>query len=56
LVASILSMVGILIAMFILNPWLALATLLVVPIMLWFTDFVAKDLYKINISLTSKIW
>jgi len=42
LVASILSMVGILIAMFILNPWLALATLLVVPIMLWFTDFVAK--------------
>ena len=42
LVASILSMVGILIAMFILNSWLALATLLVVPIMLWFTDFVAK--------------
>ncbi|HEX9018336.1 MAG TPA: ABC transporter ATP-binding protein, partial [Anaerolineaceae bacterium] len=42
LLASILSLVGILIAMFVLNPWLALATLLVVPIMLWFTEFVAK--------------
>jgi ATP-binding cassette, subfamily B, multidrug efflux pump len=27
--------------MFVLNPWLALASLLVVPIMLWFTQFVA---------------
>jgi ATP-binding cassette subfamily B protein len=42
LVASVLSLVGILIAMFVLNPWLALATLLVVPIMIWFTNFVAK--------------
>lgn len=42
LIASVLSLGGILIAMFILNPWLALATLLVVPIMLWFTEFVAK--------------
>ncbi len=42
LIASVLSMLGILIAMFVLNPWLALATLLVVPIMLWFTEFVAK--------------
>ncbi|HTP10330.1 MAG TPA: ABC transporter ATP-binding protein, partial [Anaerolineae bacterium] len=42
LVASGLSLVGILIAMFILNAWLALATLLVVPIMLWFTEFVAR--------------
>jgi ATP-binding cassette subfamily B protein len=42
LIASILTMVGILIAMFLLNPWLALSTLLVVPIMLWFTEFVAK--------------
>jgi ATP-binding cassette subfamily B protein len=42
LIASILSMVGIIIAMFILNAWLALASLLVVPIMLWFTEFVAK--------------
>jgi len=42
LVASVLSLAGILIAMFVLNAWLALATLLVVPIMLWFTDFVAK--------------
>jgi ATP-binding cassette subfamily B protein len=42
LVASVLSMVGIVIAMFILNAWLALASLLVVPIMFWFTNFVAK--------------
>ena len=42
LIASVLSMLGILIAMFILNPWLALATLVVVPIMLWFTNFVAQ--------------
>ena len=42
LVASVLSMLGILIAMFVLNPWLALASVLVVPIMVWFTQFVAK--------------
>jgi ATP-binding cassette subfamily B protein len=42
LVASVLSLVGILIAMFVLNPWLALSALLVVPIMLWFTQFVAR--------------
>jgi ATP-binding cassette subfamily B protein len=42
LIASVLSMGGILVAMFILNPWLALASLIVVPIMLWFTEFVAK--------------
>jgi ATP-binding cassette, subfamily B, multidrug efflux pump len=42
LVASVLTLVGILIAMFVLNPWLALATVLVVPIMVWFTEFVAK--------------
>jgi ATP-binding cassette, subfamily B, multidrug efflux pump len=42
LLASVLSLVGILIAMFILNPWLALATLVVVPIMIWFTEFVAR--------------
>ncbi len=40
--ASILTLVGILIAMFVLNYWLALASLLVVPIMFWFTGFVAK--------------
>ena len=28
--------------MFVLNLWLALATLLVVPIMFWFTEFVAR--------------
>ena len=42
LLASVLTMVGILITMFILDRWLALASLLVVPIMFWFTQFVAK--------------
>ncbi len=42
LIASVLTMLGILVAMFALNHWLALASLLVVPIMLWFTRFVAK--------------
>jgi ATP-binding cassette subfamily B protein len=42
LISSALSMGGIVIAMFILNPWLALGSLLVLPIMLWFTQFVAK--------------
>jgi ATP-binding cassette subfamily B protein len=42
LLASVLSLAGILIAMFVLDKWLALASLLVVPIMFWFTQFVAK--------------
>jgi len=42
LVASVLSLVGIVIAMFVLNAWLALAALLVVPIMFWFTQFIAR--------------
>ena len=42
LLASVLSLAGILIAMFILDAWLALASLLVVPIMFWFTNFVAR--------------
>ncbi len=42
LVASVLTMVGILVAMFVLNPWLALATLVVIPIMVWFAEFVAR--------------
>jgi len=42
LVASVLSLVGIVIAMFVLNPWLALSALLVLPIMFWFTQFVAR--------------
>ncbi|MCL7454776.1 MAG: ABC transporter ATP-binding protein/permease, partial [Anaerolineae bacterium] len=42
LFASVLSMAGILIAMFVLNVWLALASVLVVPIMFWFTNFVAR--------------
>lgn len=42
LVASVLSLVGILVAMFVLNFWLALASVIVVPIMFWFTNFVAR--------------
>ena len=42
LLASVLSMLGILITMFILDFWLALASLIVVPIMFWFTNFVAR--------------
>jgi len=42
LLASVLSMVGIIIAMFALDVWLALASLIVLPIMFWFTNFVAR--------------
>jgi ATP-binding cassette, subfamily B, multidrug efflux pump len=42
LLASVLSLGGILIAMFVLDKWLALASLLVVPIMFLFTEFVAR--------------
>lgn len=42
LVASMLTMFGILVAMFLLNHWLALVTLIVIPLMFWFTQFVAK--------------
>jgi ATP-binding cassette subfamily B protein len=41
LVASTLSMVGILVAMFVLDRWLALASLVVVPLMIGFTRWVA---------------
>ncbi len=42
LLASVLSMVGIVIAMFVLDRWLALTALLVVPLMLGFAEFVAR--------------
>jgi ATP-binding cassette subfamily B multidrug efflux pump len=42
LLASVLSMAGILAAMFVLDAWLALAALLVVPILFGFTRFVAR--------------
>lgn len=42
LFASVLSLGGILIAMFVLNFWLALASVIVVPIMFWFTGFIAR--------------
>lgn len=42
LFANVLTLVGIIIAMFALDVWLALASLVVVPLTLWFTTFVAK--------------
>ncbi|MEZ4386132.1 MAG: ABC transporter ATP-binding protein [Candidatus Krumholzibacteriia bacterium] len=42
LVASTLSMLGIVITMFVLNAWLALAALVVLPLMFGFTEFVAR--------------
>jgi ATP-binding cassette subfamily B multidrug efflux pump len=42
LLAGVLSMIGILAAMFVLDKWLALASILVVPIMFGFTEFVAR--------------
>ncbi len=42
LLASVLSLIGIVIAMFLLDVWLALASILVVPIMFVFTEFVAR--------------
>jgi ATP-binding cassette subfamily B multidrug efflux pump len=41
-VASVMSMAGTLIAMFLLNFWLALASVVMVPLMFWFATFVAK--------------
>ncbi len=46
LVASVLSLIGIMAAMFLLDRWLALTALLVIPIMLWFTQFVARNTRK----------
>ena len=42
LLAGVLSLIGILVAMFVLDVWLALASFLVVPIMFAFTEFVAR--------------
>lgn len=42
LLAGGLTLVGILVTMFVLNAWLALASVLVVPLTLWFTAFVAR--------------
>jgi ATP-binding cassette, subfamily B, multidrug efflux pump len=46
LLASTLSLVGILVAMFLLNFWLALAAIIVVPIMFWSTDRIARSTRK----------
>ena len=42
LLASILSLVGIIVAMFLLDAWLTLIALLVIPLMFWVTQFVAR--------------
>jgi len=42
LVASVLSMAGIVVAMFVLDQWLALASVVVLPIMFGFAEFVAR--------------
>jgi ATP-binding cassette, subfamily B, multidrug efflux pump len=42
LIASSLTLVGILVAMFVLNRWLAMAAVVVVPLMFWFTNFIAR--------------
>jgi len=42
LLSSVLLMAGILITMFIINLWLALASVVVVPLMLWFAEWIAR--------------
>jgi ATP-binding cassette subfamily B protein len=42
LFSSVLTLIGILVAMFLLNHWLALVSLLVAPLMFWFTGFIAR--------------
>jgi len=42
LIASVITMAGILISMFVLNHWLALASLIVMPVIWWFTHFVSR--------------
>ncbi len=42
LMASVLSLVGILLAMFVLNFWLALASVVVVPLIFWATNLIAR--------------
>ena len=42
LLSGVLTLIGILVAMFVLNHWLALASLFVVPLTFWFTSFVAR--------------
>ena len=42
MLGSVLSLVGFVVAMFVLNFWLAMASVIVVPIMIWFTNFIAR--------------
>lgn len=42
LLAGVLTLSGILVTMFVLDVWLALTSLLVAPVMFWFTGFVAR--------------
>ena len=42
MLASIISLAGIIVAMFMLDAWLAMTSLLVIPLLFWFTQFVAR--------------
>ena len=42
LISGLLSLVGIIVMMFVLNVWLALASMIVLPAMLWLVQFVGK--------------
>lgn len=42
LIASALTMIGIVVVMFAMNVWLAMASIIVIPVMFWFTEFVAR--------------
>jgi ATP-binding cassette subfamily B multidrug efflux pump len=55
LIASALSLGGIVVAMFLLNHWLALSTLLIVPIMVLFTNFIATYTRKSFRSLQKQL-
>ncbi len=46
LFASVLSMAGIIVAMFALNAWLASASILVVPLMVWVTRLISRYTYR----------
>lgn len=55
LLASVLSLIGILVAMFTLDVWLALASVLVVPIMFWFRT-VCGQIYPAVLPIYRNNW
>jgi len=42
MIGSLLTLVGVVVSMFVINPWLALGTLAVFPLMVWLVGFVGK--------------